>query len=143
MNRYILPLYNRLDTAFIKGKKTLLFDENKKDYIDFASGVGVNSLGYANKKVVKTIEKQAKKVLHSSNIYLLITYNLKGRLIVLLQHLQSLLCYLTFYTLPMSLNLTYQKIEFSLLPYRDWETDRKSTRLNSSHRSLSRMPSSA
>ena len=28
-------------------------------------------------------------------------------------------------------------------PYRDWETDRKSTRLNSSHRSLSRMPSSA
>ena len=29
------------------------------------------------------------------------------------------------------------------LLYRDWETDRKSTRLNSSHRSLSRMPSSA
>ena len=29
------------------------------------------------------------------------------------------------------------------LIYRDWETDRKSTRLNSSHRSLSRMPSSA
>ena len=27
--------------------------------------------------------------------------------------------------------------------YRDWETDRKSTRLNSSHRSLSRIPSSA
>ena len=33
---------------------------------------------------------------------------------------------------------------FTLTPtYRDWETDRKSTRLNSSHRSLSRMPSSA
>ena len=32
----------------------------------------------------------------------------------------------------------------SIIPeYRDWETDRKSTRLNSSHRSLSRMPSSA
>ena len=31
----------------------------------------------------------------------------------------------------------------SMPPYRDWETDRKSTRLNSSHRSLSRMPSSA
>ena len=41
MNKYILPLYNRLDIAFIKGKKSLLFDENKKDYIDFASGVGV------------------------------------------------------------------------------------------------------
>ena len=32
---------------------------------------------------------------------------------------------------------------FSRRTYRDWETDRKSTRLNSSHRSLSRMPSSA
>ena len=31
----------------------------------------------------------------------------------------------------------------AVLVYRDWETDRKSTRLNSSHRSLSRMPSSA
>ena len=31
----------------------------------------------------------------------------------------------------------------ALAAYRDWETDRKSTRLNSSHRSLSRMPSSA
>ena len=32
---------------------------------------------------------------------------------------------------------------YLLAAYRDWETDRKSTRLNSSHRSLSRMPSSA
>ena len=34
-------------------------------------------------------------------------------------------------------------LDASKLQYRDWETDRKSTRLNSSHRSLSRMPSSA
>ena len=68
-NDYILPLYNRLDISFIKGKKSILYDENKKDYIDFASGVGVNSLGYANKKIVKTIKEQAKKVVHTSNIY--------------------------------------------------------------------------
>ena len=43
-----------------------------------------------------------------------------------------------------------KKVEFDITlekksngTYRDWETDRKSTRLNSSHRSLSRMPSSA
>ena len=35
------------------------------------------------------------------------------------------------------------KIKTDKSGYRDWETDRKSTRLNSSHRSLSRMPSSA
>ena len=32
---------------------------------------------------------------------------------------------------------------YALFEYRDWETDRKSTRLNSSHLKLSRMPSSA
>ena len=32
---------------------------------------------------------------------------------------------------------------FNMLQYRDWETDRKSTRLNSSHSAKSRMPSSA
>ena len=32
---------------------------------------------------------------------------------------------------------------FRMASYRDWETDRKSTRLNSSHLKLSRMPSSA
>ena len=68
-NKYLLPLYNRLDVAFVKGKKAILYDEKNKDYIDFASGVGVNSLGYANKKIVKTIKEQAKNILHSSNIY--------------------------------------------------------------------------
>lgn len=68
-NSYLLPLYKRLDVGFVKGKKSVLFDENEKDYIDFASGIGVNSLGYANKKVLKTINKQAKRVLHTSNIY--------------------------------------------------------------------------
>ena len=68
-DKYLLPLYNRLDVAFVKGKKSILYDENNKDYIDFASGVGVNSLGYANKKIVKTIKEQAKNILHSSNIY--------------------------------------------------------------------------
>ena len=68
-DKYLLPLYNRLDVAFVKGKKAILYDGKNKDYIDFASGVGVNSLGYANKKIVKTIKEQAKNILHSSNIY--------------------------------------------------------------------------
>ncbi|TLS71346.1 aminotransferase class III-fold pyridoxal phosphate-dependent enzyme [Aliarcobacter thereius] len=68
-NSYILPLYNRLEVSFVKGKKSILYDEKGKNYVDFASGVGVNSLGYANKKVVKTIKQQANKIVHSSNIY--------------------------------------------------------------------------
>ena len=40
-------------------------------------------------------------------------------------------------------SLGYTIVSDDTRSYRDWETDRKSTRLNSSHRSLSRMPSSA
>ena len=46
----------------------------------------------------------------------------------------------------MNIKSTMQSIlesQSRVTAYRDWETDRKSTRLNSSHRSLSRMPSSA
>ena len=42
-----------------------------------------------------------------------------------------------------STTATFTIIDTIAPRYRDWETDRKSTRLNSSHRSLSRMPSSA
>ena len=45
--------------------------------------------------------------------------------------------------IPFELILSGIKSQEKQKPYRDWETDRKSTRLNSSHRSLSRMPSSA
>ena len=38
---------------------------------------------------------------------------------------------------------TYDYLNFIGGLYRDWETDRKSTRLNSSHEFVSRMPSSA
>ena len=68
-NNYLLPLYNRLDVSFVKGKNSILYDEKKRDYVDFSSGIGVNSLGYCDKKVVKTITKQANRILHTSNIY--------------------------------------------------------------------------
>ena len=43
----------------------------------------------------------------------------------------------------MKLEENFGKLLPTITNYRDWETDRKSTRLNFSHRSLSRMPSSA
>ena len=40
-------------------------------------------------------------------------------------------------------DVTRKKFDERTVRYRDWETDRKSTRLNSSHSAKSRMPSSA
>ena len=44
---------------------------------------------------------------------------------------------------PVVYRQTYTDTRDNLQAYRDWETDRKSTRLNSSHITRSRMPSSA
>ena len=49
----------------------------------------------------------------------------------------------TFGSSPKEKNESQQEQQLITLPYRDWETDRKSTRLNSSHSAKSRMPSSA
>ena len=48
-----------------------------------------------------------------------------------------------YYTWQNMLNRCYNSKFKDRRPYRDWETDRKSTRLNSSHSAKSRMPSSA
>ena len=66
---YLLNTYARADFGFERGKGSILFDKKGRDYIDFASGIGVNSLGYAHKKIVETIREQSGKILHSSNLY--------------------------------------------------------------------------
>ncbi|MDY6057546.1 MAG: aminotransferase class III-fold pyridoxal phosphate-dependent enzyme [Campylobacter lanienae] len=61
--------YSRADVGFIKGKGAVLWDKNGKDYIDFASGIGVCALGHSHKGVAKIVAKQAKTLLHTSNLY--------------------------------------------------------------------------
>ena len=61
--------YSRADVGFIKGKGAVLWDKNGKDYIDFASGIGVCALGHSHKGVAKVVAKQAKTLLHTSNLY--------------------------------------------------------------------------
>ena len=55
---YVLQTYARNYVNFIKGKNATLIDENKKEYIDFTSGIGVVSVGHGNKKVAdKALKK--------------------------------------------------------------------------------------
>ncbi|SFV65424.1 Acetylornithine aminotransferase [hydrothermal vent metagenome] len=66
--KYILQTYGRNYTNFIKGVGSTLFDENGQDYIDFASGIGVNSIGHANPVLAEALCQQAKKIIHISNL---------------------------------------------------------------------------
>jgi acetylornithine aminotransferase len=66
--QYILQTYGRNYTNFVKGESSTLFDENGEDYIDFASGIGVNSIGHANPVLVNALCEQANKIIHISNL---------------------------------------------------------------------------
>ena len=67
--QYILPTYNRLPITISHGKGAKLWDFEGKEYIDFSSGIGVNSIGHGNPKLVEAITNQAEKLTHVSNLY--------------------------------------------------------------------------
>ncbi len=65
----ILPTYNRADVAFVRGEGAYLFDEKGRRYLDFGSGIAVNSLGHAHPELVAVLREQAGKLWHTSNLY--------------------------------------------------------------------------
>ena len=65
----MLPAYARVDLAFERGEGAWLTATNGERYLDFASGVAVNSLGHSHPHLVAAITEQAAKVLHVSNLY--------------------------------------------------------------------------
>lgn len=68
-NKYIMHSYGRYDLVMESGEQEVSVDENGKKYIDFGSGIGVNSLGYCNDEWVEAVCNQAKKIQHTSNYY--------------------------------------------------------------------------
>ena len=58
--------YGSFDVTFVRGKNATLWDADGKKYIDFMAGIGVNSLGHANKDLVAAIQSQAEKQIHIS-----------------------------------------------------------------------------
>ena len=67
--RYLLGTYNRYPIALSRGKGVFLYDIKDRRYLDFVSGLGVNALGHAHPRIVKTIREQAAKLIHVSNLY--------------------------------------------------------------------------
>ncbi len=63
--------YNRRKIAFKRGKGSFLYSTSGKKYLDFVQGIAVNSLGHANPYLIRSINKQAKKVWHVSNAFII------------------------------------------------------------------------
>ncbi|MFR4240660.1 MAG: aminotransferase class III-fold pyridoxal phosphate-dependent enzyme [Butyricicoccus sp.] len=68
-NKYVMNTYGRFPIALDHGEGATLWDVEGKKYIDLASGIGVNCLGYANPAIIDAIDKQAHKLMHVSNLF--------------------------------------------------------------------------
>ncbi len=68
---YLTKNYNRRKIAFKKGKGSFLYSTKRKKYLDFVQGIAVNSLGHSNPYLIKAINKQAKKLWHVSNAFII------------------------------------------------------------------------
>ena len=69
VSSYIMPTYGERSIEFVKGEGCYLIDKNNKKYLDFGTGIAVNSLGHCHPILVKKLQKQAAKLWHTSNLY--------------------------------------------------------------------------
>ncbi len=65
----LLHVYNRFPVVFDHGNGMNLYDANGKEYLDFASGIGVMAFGYGDEEYTATLKEQVEKLTHTSNLY--------------------------------------------------------------------------
>lgn len=66
---YFNTFGSRLPVAFEYGEGCTLYDNQGQKYMDFVAGIAVNTLGYNHPALKEVIAKQAKKLLHCSNLF--------------------------------------------------------------------------
>ena len=65
----ILPIYAPAEFIPVKGKGSRVWDQQGKEYIDFAGGIAVNALGHAHPALREALNDQASKFWHTGNGY--------------------------------------------------------------------------
>ena len=68
-NQHVMGTYGRLDIVLDKGSEQTATAEDGKEYIDFGSGIGTNSLGYCDEQWADAVSAQAHAIQHTSNYY--------------------------------------------------------------------------
>lgn len=65
----VMGTYGRINVVFDRGEGSWLVATNGDRYLDFGSGIAVNTLGHAHPRLVNALSQQAAKVWHTSNLY--------------------------------------------------------------------------
>ncbi len=68
-SKLLVSTYDRYPVLLHKGRGVYLYDNKGRKYLDLLSGIGVNALGYAHPAITKTIARQAKLLVHTSNLF--------------------------------------------------------------------------
>ena len=80
--QYYMPVFKRLPVVFVRGEGARVWDENGKSYLDMVAGLAVNVLGHCHPAVVEAITKQARTLIHTTNLYYTIPQLELAKLIV-------------------------------------------------------------
>ncbi len=68
-DRWVMKTYGRIPLALVRGEGARVWDADGREYLDFVSGLAVNSLGHCHPAVVRAIAEQAGTLMHVSNLY--------------------------------------------------------------------------
>jgi acetylornithine/N-succinyldiaminopimelate aminotransferase len=68
-SKLLLSTYERYPVLLRKGRGVYVYDDKGRKYLDLLSGIGVNALGYAHPAITRTIARQAKLLVHTSNLF--------------------------------------------------------------------------
>ena len=68
-NEVILPIYAPAEFIPVKGKGSRVWDQQGKEYVDFAGGIAVTALGHCHPALVETLKTQGEALWHTSNVF--------------------------------------------------------------------------
>lgn len=68
-DHYMMPNYSPQQSIPVRGEGSRLWDQQGREYIDFAGGIAVNSLGHCHPVLVNALKEQGEKLWHLSNVF--------------------------------------------------------------------------
>src|SRR4051794_34581819 len=67
--QYLMDTYTRQPISIVRGRGAKVYDLEGREYVDFVAGIAVNVLGHGHPDLVSAIQKQARQLIHTSNLY--------------------------------------------------------------------------
>lgn len=68
-DKYVMKNYGPSPMALVRGEGAYVWDADNRRYLDFVSGIAVNTLGHCHPRWTATVQKQMEKLIHASNLY--------------------------------------------------------------------------